>query len=52
MGRLVGLVFEKEIRELSSLKLDELKAIADEKGIEYESKIKKEVLIQLIEDTE
>lgn len=35
--------------ELSSMKVDELKALADEKGIEYDSKAKKEDLIQLLE---
>ncbi|WP_404989289.1 HeH/LEM domain-containing protein [Clostridium culturomicium] len=52
MGKLVGLVFKKGPKELNSLKMDELKAIADEKGIEYDSKIKKEGLIQLLEGTE
>lgn len=49
MGKIVGLVFREEVKELSSLKVDELKALADEKCIEYDSKAKKEELIELLE---
>lgn len=35
--------------DIKGMKLDELKALADEKGISYDPKIKKEELFQLIE---
>lgn len=60
MGRIVGLVFkdseikEKEIKnndvDLNKLTLDQLKSLAEEKGIEFTPKIKKDDLIFLIEN--
>ena len=49
MGKIIGLVFKEDVKELASMKVDGLKALADEKGIEYDSKTKKEELIQLLE---
>lgn len=60
MGRIVGLVFkdtkmkEKEAKtediDLNKLTLDQLKSLAEEKGIEFNSKTKKDELIFLIEN--
>ena len=60
MGRIVGLVFkdtkikEKEFKnndlDLNKLTLDQLKSLAEEKGIEFDHKIKKDDLIFLIEN--
>ena len=60
MGRIVGLVFkdtkikEKEFKnndvDLNKLTLDQLKSLAEEKGIEFAPKIKKYDLIFLIEN--
>ena len=60
MGRIVGLVFkdtkikEKELKntnvDLNKLTLDQLKSLAEEKGIEVAPKIKKDDLIFLIEN--
>ncbi|WP_195952266.1 Rho termination factor N-terminal domain-containing protein [Clostridium saudiense] len=60
MGRIVGLVFkdtkikEKEFKnndvDLNKLTLDQLKSLAEEKGIEFDHKIKKYDLIFLIEN--
>lgn len=60
MGRIVGLVFkdtkikEKEFKnndvDLNKLTLDQLKSLAEEKGIEFTPKIKKDDLIFLIEN--
>lgn len=62
MGRIVGLVFkdtkikEKEFKnndvDLNKLTLDQLKSLAEEKGIEFTPKIKKDDLIFLIENEE
>ena len=38
--------------ELKSLKIDKLKALASEKGIEFDTNIKKEELLKLLEGTE
>lgn len=60
MGRIVGLVFkdtknkEKKAKtddvDLNKLTLDQLKSLAEEKGIEFNSKTKKDELIFLIEN--
>lgn len=60
MGRIVGLVFkdtkikEKELKntdvDLNKLTLDQLKSLAEKKGIEVAPKIKKDDLIFLIEN--
>lgn len=60
MGRIVGLLFkdteikEKEVKnnyvDLNKLTLDQLKSLAEEKGIEFTPKIKKDALIVLIEN--
>lgn len=60
MGRIVGLVFkdteikDKEVKtndvDLNKLTLEQLKSLAEEKGIEFNSKIKKDDLIFLIEN--
>lgn len=60
MGRIVGLVFKdtkmkgKEAKtediDLNKLTLDQLKSLAEEKGIEFNSKTKKDELIFLIEN--
>lgn len=60
MGRIVGLVFkdtkmkEKEVKtediDLNKLTLDQLKSLAEERGIEFNSKTKKDDLIFLIEN--
>lgn len=60
MGRIVGLVFkdteikDKEVRtndiDLNKLTLEQLKSLAEGKGIEFSSKIKKDDLIFLIEN--
>lgn len=60
MGRIVGLVFkdtkikEREFKnndvDLNKLTLDQLKSLAEEKGIEFVPKIKKDDLIFLIEN--
>lgn len=60
MGRIVGLVFkdteieEKEVKnnyvDLNKLTLDQLKSLAEENGIEFTPKIKKDDLIVLIEN--
>ncbi|MBS5306469.1 HeH/LEM domain-containing protein [Clostridium sp.] len=42
----------EEKEDLKSLKNDELKKLLDEKGIEYDSKAKKEELIKLLEGAE
>lgn len=42
----------EEKEDLKSLKNDELKRLLDEKGIEYDSKAKKEELIKLLEGAE
>lgn len=42
----------EEKDDLKSLKNDELKKLLDEKGIEYDSKAKKEELIKLLEGAE
>lgn len=42
----------EEKEDLKSLKNDELKKLLDEKGIEYDSKAKKEDLIKLLEGAE
>lgn len=42
----------EEKENLKSLKNDELKKLLDEKGIEYDSKAKKEELIKLLEGAE
>lgn len=42
----------EEKDDLKSLKNDELKKLLDEKGIEYNSKAKKEELIKLLEGAE
>lgn len=47
------LVEEKEVsNDLDSLTVDQLKEIAAEKGIEFNSKIKKNELIEMIEERE
>lgn len=51
MAKTVGLVFEDN-KELKLLNKDQLKAIATELGLEYDSKISKEDLISLIEDNQ
>lgn len=43
---------EVEQTDLSKLKNDELKALLDEKGIEYDTKANKETLIELLEGAE
>ena len=60
MGRIVGLVFKdtkmkgKEAKtediDLNKLTLDQLKSLAEERGIEFNSKTKKDDLIFLIEN--
>lgn len=60
MGRIVGLVFkdtkikENEVKadnvDLNKLTLDQLKSLAEERGIEFNSKTKKDDLIFLIEN--
>lgn len=55
MGRIVGLVFkDTKIKnndvDLNKLTLDQLKSLAEEKGIEFAPKIKKDDLIFLIEN--
>lgn len=60
MGRIVGLVFkdtknkEKKAKrddvDLNKLTLDQLKSLAEERGIEFNSKTKKDDLIFLIEN--
>lgn len=55
MGRIVGLVFkDTKIKnndvDLNKLTLDQLKSLAEEKGIEFAPKIKKYDLIFLIEN--
>ena len=47
MGRIIGLVFEvKEVKNadvsLNKLTLEQLKSLAEEKGIEFTPKIKKD----------
>ena len=42
----------EEKEDLKLLKNDELKKLLDEKGIEYDSKAKKEELIKLLEGAE
>lgn len=59
MGRVVGLVFEDrpivlekvkgEAKSLNEYTNPELKAMLDEKGIEYNDRTKKEDLIKLLE---
>ena len=49
MAKTVGLVFENN-KELKLLNKDQLKVIATELGLEYDSKINKEDLISLIEE--
>ena len=51
MAKTVGLVFEDN-KELKLLNKDQLKEIATELGLEYDSKINKEDLISLIEDNQ
>lgn len=46
------LVSEEDTNELSKLTLDQLKEIAASKGIEFNSKIKKNELIEMIEEGE
>ena len=43
---------QKSKEDLKSFKNDELKKLLDEKGIEYDSKAKKEDLIKLLEGAE
>ena len=43
---------EEDKIDYSKLKVDELKNLLDEKGIEYDSKAKKEDLIKLLEGAE
>ncbi len=55
MGRIIGLVFEvKEVKNadvsLNKLTLEQLKSLAEEKGIEFTPKIKKDDLIILIKN--
>ena len=57
MGKIVGLVFDKESNneskvnlKLNELTLNELKDLAYKKGIEFNSKVKKDDLISLIEN--
>nr|WP_302596469.1 HeH/LEM domain-containing protein [uncultured Cellulosilyticum sp.] len=50
MGKIVGLVFnqEKEVA-LNKLKVEALKALCDKRGIEYDSKAKKDELVVLLD---
>nr|WP_303243961.1 HeH/LEM domain-containing protein [uncultured Cellulosilyticum sp.] len=50
MGKIVGLVFnqEKEVA-LNKLKVEDLKALCDKRGIEYDSKAKKDELVVLLD---
>ena len=45
-------IIEEDKINYSKFKIDELKNILDEKGIEYDSKAKKEDLIKLLEGAE
>ena len=50
MGKIVGLVFnqEKEVA-LNKLKVEDLKSLCDKRGIEYDSKAKKDELVVLLD---
>lgn len=48
----VNETMEEYKMDYSKLKVDELKKLLDEKGIEYDSKAKKEDLINLLEGAE
>lgn len=52
MTRTIGLVFKEEPKGLGSLTVDQLKALAVGKGLEFDPKIKKAELIVLIESVE
>lgn len=61
MGKIIGRVFKEEledfteilsVEELESLNLTQLKGVAKELNIEFDSKIKKDDLIKLIEENQ
>lgn len=61
MGKIIGRVFKEEledftenlsVKELESLNLTQLKGVAKELNIEFDSKIKKDDLIKLIEENQ
>lgn len=43
---------KEDLMDLKSMTVDQLKSLADEREIEYDSKIKKDDLIKLLEDAE